>query len=334
MTRAETRVLMLSPDTTKKDVHRVVRTVAPTATFAAALGDVDADAAWDLVVLDYAALPPDDRSAALARFAGSGAARAGDGDPGPPGSRHVLVQMGAEDKDDLATLFDRHGLTNILAKSGELEAEDLLVTLQKILRGDVFGTEKYFGWAAETMTMTATKASERHAIIEAAATFAERAGATGRFVEAFRGACDELVTNALYDAAVDRQGARRFAHCRRTEEVILDAGEEVVVRFCADGRRVGIGVVDPFGSLEASTVVRYLGKCFRRGQDQVDEKEGGAGLGLYYVLEGLSQFVVNVEPGKRTEVVGLLDVRHRYKDFATKAKSFNVFVQPSKTERS
>jgi hypothetical protein len=312
-----TRLLLLSPDASK-DVLRVVRTVAPAATFAASLAEVDAAAAWDLVVVDYAALPVADRAAALTRFSAG----------------HVLVQMGAEEKDDLATLFDRYGLTNILAKSGELEAEDLLVTLQKILRGDVFGTDKYFGWAAETATMTATKASDRHAIIDAAAVFAERAGAAGRFVEAFRGACDELVTNALYDAAVDEHGARRFAHRRRTEEVELAAGEEVVVRFCADGRRVGIGVVDPFGSLDASTVVRYLGKCFRRGQDQVDEKEGGAGLGLYYVLEGLSQFVVNVDAGKRTEVIGLLDVRHRYKDFASKAKSFNVFVQSSPRERT
>jgi hypothetical protein len=92
------------------------------------------------------------------------------------------------------------------------------------------------------------------------------------------------------------------------------------------GSRIGLAVRDPFGSLKVGTITRYLGKCFRGGDDQVDTKEGGAGLGLYWVFEALSHFVVNVQVGVSTETMGLLDVKGRYRDFVRRGKSFNVFV--------
>ena len=36
--------------------------------------------------------------------------------------------------------------------------------------------------------------------------------------------------------------------------------------------------------------------------------------------------VINLKPGRATEILGLIDVRGTYKDFATRGKSFNVFV--------
>ncbi|RYG65777.1 hypothetical protein EON77_18135 [bacterium] len=96
--------------------------------------------------------------------------------------------------------------------------------------------------------------------------------------------------------------------------------------LCCDGRRLGVAVRDPFGSLRADTVLDYLTRCFRRGPDQIDAKEGGAGLGLYFTFEALSHFVINVSPGRATEMIGLLDVSGTFKDFARRGKSFNMFV--------
>ena len=89
---------------------------------------------------------------------------------------------------------------------------------------------------------------------------------------------------------------------------------------------MAISVCDPFGSLTRERLLQYLSKCFRKGDDQVDTKAGGAGLGLYYVFECLSHFIVNIHPGKRTEMIGLIDVRKGYKEFSAMNKSFNVFM--------
>lgn len=310
--RAES-ALLVGDRAALKDMARIARAALPDVRVVEDLHD-EAATGCDLVVVDYDALPSDARDEVFTRFA----VQQRDG--------RLLLYMGGAQRTELATLFARHALTHLLARSGDLDGEELLVTVQKILRRDVFGLEKYFSWGAEQERVTLTRASERFAAIKAAAAFAERKGAQRRFVELFETAADELITNALFNAPTDDDGERCFAHLSRTEEVVLPAGKEVQAVFCTDGRRLGISVQDPFGSLEAETVVAYLGKCFRKGSDQVDDKQGGAGLGLYYLFEMLSQFVVNIRPGERSELIGIIDIRGRYRDFSDRPKSFNVFL--------
>jgi hypothetical protein len=252
----------------------------------------------------------------------------------------VLLMTGKVDRKALASLFGEHGLSNVLARDGDVDAEELLVTTEKILRGDVFGLDKYFAAGSTRREIVVKSSEQRDNILSETRDFALAIGAQGRFAELFCSACDELVTNALYNAPVDRAGARRFAQLSRTVQVNLDAGEEAKVTLISDGRRVGISVLDKFGSLEPNTITQYLAKCLRRGDDQVDDKEGGAGLGddqvddkeggaglgLFYVFEAVSHFVVNIEPGRRTETIGLLDISRRYKEFVSRPKSVNIFV--------
>ena len=64
-----------------------------------------------------------------------------------------------------------------------------------------------------------------------------------------------------------------------------------------------------------------------RGGDQIDQKDGGAGLGLYYIFESLNHLIVNVAPNRRTEMIGLMDISGTFRDFAERPKSLNVFIQ-------
>jgi hypothetical protein len=284
--------------------------VAPTLQ-AAPPGDVD------LVVACYDALGPGGAAELLRRYQ-------------PLRSRgRVLLFVGAVDRQALATLFGEHGLSNLLANSGDLDQQDLRVTTAKMLQGDVFGIDRYFPPGTSRRVLAVHSSAQRDEILQAARDFALSAGAQARFADLLCNACDELVTNALYNAPVDDRGAPRFAHLSRTQAVELTLPERVDVTLAADDKEMGIAVVDPFGSLKVPTITQYLGKCLRRGSDLVDEKEGGAGLGLFYVFEAVSHFVVNLQAGVRTEMIGLLDLRGRYKDFVQRPKSFNVFVAPS-----
>ena len=119
---------------------------------------------------------------------------------------------------------------------------------------------------------------------------------------------------------------RSFAHVPRNVHVELYGGEEIDVKLCCDGQKLGVSVTDPFGSLTEERVLGYLAKSFRKGPDQVDKKPGGAGLGLYYVFDALSHFVINIEAGKRTEMIGLIELTTTFRDYALRAKSFNIFV--------
>jgi signal transduction histidine kinase len=268
----------------------------------------------DLLVVDYDALSAEDRARYIREL--SVARR----------SAPVLLVSSRRCREDFVPLFAGHALTNLLAKDGEVDAGDLIVTTQKLLRRDIFGLEKYFAWGVEPLVEEATRSSDKERILRWAEVYLKSIDVRARFAELFYSVVEELVTNAIYNAPVNGAGERRYAHFPRTQEVALEPGEQVEVRLCCDGRRLGVAVSDPFGSISQEQVLDYLAKCFRRSSDQVDTKPGGAGLGLFYVFQALSHMVINIRPGERTEVIGLIDIGGSYKDFAGKPKSFNIFV--------
>lgn len=265
---------------------------------------------FDLLMANYDALDAEDRAHLLGMTRGP----------------RMLMISGGTPQQDLSRLFDSQVLTNLVARNDEVDPDDLIVTVQKLLRGDIFGIEKYFIWGVEPRTMKLNSSSQKSEALRSAEAYATEIGVRTRLVTLLCSVADEFITNAIFNAAVDADGKSRYSHLARNQEVVLQDHEAVELKLICDGRRLGISVADPFGSLTRERLLGYLAKCLRKGNDQIDNKPGGAGLGLYYVFESLSHFVVNISPGKRTEMIGLIDVRGSYKDFAMRHKSFNVFM--------
>lgn len=268
-----------------------------------------------LVVASYDCLAPEER----APFFGSLASLRESG--------RLLLYTTEGDRQNLLALLGRWGLTNVLAGEKALVRGELLTTVQKILRQDIFGIEKYMAWAAWSVSFTITKSADRTVALDLACQFTDHLQLSRRFAEPIRTIADELVANAIYDAPTDPEGQPRHANTPRTEAVSLKAGEVVEMTLSADKDKVGLAVRDPFGSLTPWTVQRYLAKCFRGGPDQVDQKVGGAGLGLFQSFEAVSHFVVNVSVGRQTEVIGLVNISGTAKELAASGKSFNIFVE-------
>src|SRR5262249_51241794 len=97
--------------------------------------------------------------------------------------------------------------------------------------------------------------------------------------------------------------------------------------FACDGDYIGIAQIDPFGALTQDTVVGYLTRCLAKGPDQIEDKSGGAGIGLYRVFKSLSKFIINIYPGRRPEVIARIDPRLTMKKFKQFPKSFHIFVR-------
>lgn len=305
------RILLISG--ADKEVRRIapilraMGTQMETRTSLREAGDLET---YDLLMANYDALDVEDRAYLLRMTRGP----------------RMLMISGGTPQDDLSRLFGSQVLTNLVARNEEVDPDDLIVTVQKLLRGDIFGIEKYFIWGVEPRSMTLNSSSQKSEALRSAEDYATQIGVRSRLVTLLCSVADEFITNAIFNAAVDADGKSRYSHLARTHEVVLQDHEAVELKLICDGRRLGISVADPFGSLTRERLLGYLAKCLRKGSDQIDDKPGGAGLGLYYVFESLSHFVVNISPGKRTEMIGLIDVRGSYKDFAMRHKSFNVFM--------
>jgi hypothetical protein len=243
------------------------------------------------------------------------------------GNPKFLALVRSRGTERLRALFER-SMSNFLGvgDEGELDPGELTATVRKILSGDVFGLDKYMAPGARTLRFEVLSSRQKVEVILAAEAFAVEAGCHRQVAEGFATAIDEALTNALYNAPVNGDGRPLYAHHPRT--VPVDLGPSLVVRIelASDGRRLGMASIDPFGSLSPAVVLDYLSRCFAQRAYAPLDASGGAGLGLYQLFHLVQHFVINVAPGRRTEVIGLLEIGPSFKRFAMKPKSFNLFV--------
>jgi len=264
-----------------------------------------------LVVLDYDSLR-DDASVHLTKIEEAEI---------PPA---VLILTASKEKADLISLLSHKVLTNLFAKNTDLKATELIVTVQKIITNDIFGIDKYLTWGVDVHEETIVS-SAKEASVDRLQDYLRSIGINRRLAELARSVADEFLMNAIYSAPVDQAGIQKYADHDRTTPLTLGPGEELIFRYGCDGHYLAISVEDKFGRLQRDTVLYYLRKCFMKGDDQIDEKAGGAGLGLFQAFKSLNHLVINVASRRRTEMIGTMDVSGTYKDFAQQPKSLHLF---------
>jgi hypothetical protein len=245
-----------------------------------------------------------------------------------PGKRPRIVVAGELPEDTFRALIERHELSHVMTWQGEAGERDLRVTLAKLLTKDFFGIQHYFTDAADggnPARFQVSSATQRDELLDWVRDYAAECRVRSRLLDVLLVATDEMITNALYNAPTDGQGNHPYAQLSRAVPVTLDASTHVEIELRCDGQRLGISTRDPFGSLKPAVVHASLRRCFDKPEPRPGST-GGAGLGLYLLLGSLSQLVFNVAPGRRTEVIGLLELRSQTRTQAP-GKSFNLFVE-------
>lgn len=139
---------------------------------------------------------------------------------------------------------------------------------------------------------------------------------------------DEMITNAIYNAPVDKDGNKLYQHRDRKECVVLSDKQAGTLSYAVDDRKIYLSVKDPFGSLTKERLLTYLGKCFKEDHVYVENKAGGAGIGLHKILRMSHNFVVNIDPGKYTEIISCISLNASQQNQET--ASMDLFVKGKK----
>lgn len=204
---------------------------------------------------------------------------------------------------------------------------DLTAVLARALGRAPFGIQTQLPWGARTIEYAIASSDEKPRVFAHIERFMADIGMRGRLVEHAKALADEMLMNAIYDAPVDRAtGRAKYADRSRAEHVMLAPTERPSFSFGSDGQRLVMGISDPFGALTAATLKRYIRKGVRRGDDQIDRKEGGAGLGLFLLFEGLNSILVNIDPGRQTEFIGVINIRGSVRESRVTPKAFSVLT--------
>jgi len=216
-----------------------------------------------------------------------------------PGATDRLLLVGsASTLDAIEPLVrERRAIWTVAPSIATLDTADLAALL-----GEASGSSTLARRAPSRCALHVRASSERHAAVEAARAFAGECGAGASAVSRLGAAVEELLSNALYHAPVDRHGGRRFAAVERTQPVALAPGEVIEIELASDGARIGAVVRDPFGSLDHGAFFDALARGFGGRGDGRSRDSTGAGLGLSYTLGLVEGLRVEVHPGRTSEV--------------------------------
>lgn len=218
----------------------------------------------------------------------------------------VVVVGDDLDDDGLITLMVEAPVSHLVHDPRD---PDLGITSEKLATGDLFGLEKYLPAGTKVgERVIRSEGDKRHAIDEVSA-WAEAVGARRPVIHRLISVVDELLMNALRDSS---DGQRR-----------------AVLRWASDDDTLAISVGDPFGQLSQRDVIDHVRRARNeRGRPQPVTESEGAGLGLYLVLANVASLIVNVDPGRETEVVCLFDLaKSSHKGaIASGVRSLHVFA--------
>jgi CRP-like cAMP-binding protein len=200
---------------------------------------------------------------------------------------------------------------NVISRDPEDRAgtvKSLLTSLTKILHNDFFGLEKYLAWGTEVKSQAITKSADRQPTNDQMQEYFKTMGIRGTVIDRLQVAAEEMMMNAVYDAPQDATGKPKYNHLPRSMPVDLHEREFPTFKFGSDGNMLAISVTDPFGGIDRNLIAKYIKSCYEGNAGSLNTGKGGAGRGLHQILESCDFTIFNVQPGKKTEVIGLFDI--------------------------
>lgn len=217
-------------------------------------------------------------------------------------------------------------LSNIVARSDTdrtFTVKNILTTVTKLITGDIFGAEKFLSWGVEVSSRTITTSIGRQESVEEVRRYFGDLGVSSHLLSRIALVTEELMTNAIFDAPLDGDGAPKYNFRPRNLGVILEPHEYATLRFATDGILAAVSVEDPFGALARSTIIEYLDRCYKGNFKAPDERKSGGGIGTFQMMEAADLVVYNIRPKRRTEVIALFALGSESR--TRTGKSFHFF---------
>jgi hypothetical protein len=297
----------------KRTLRRTLQAAGSDVRFLESVDAVEAGSVpIDMIVLDHQARVDSDLSKLKATL----------------GDQARIIILGESlQEDEVLTLLHENSLNHVITDGKDPDEDELVVTSVKLFKGDLFGLEKYLAWGVTVHELEIADYDEKRQAIQRATDFARDAGGRRQVVARIETVADELLMNALYDAPAVRYGVRPRIGTKARGSVGPLGGERAKLRYACDGRHFALSVQDNYGELKKNVLLDHVARArAERGNPKVaTEAGGGAGLGLYFVLASVTRFIANIEPGVRTEVICMFDMKATGREQEGYARSLHIF---------
>lgn len=235
-----------------------------------------------------------------------------------PNLEKTIVLSNLKDEENILDLVCSKAIPHIIGVNGSRLKEELLFTLKDFQDKNFWGIERFLKHQKihTTHFYTSTDLNDKIKDLVEHVQFEGFFSSPGEYIQTI---VNELVTNAIFNAP-NANSSRD-----RTTPMSLSKDEMVTFKIGRDDDYLVLSVEDTFGSL---TMDRFKKSLKRSAEEKTPEnKRGGAGLGLYLVYQYTNQLFINIAPGKKTEVICLLDRSKRYKNYRERITSFHLYQE-------
>lgn len=226
-----------------------------------------------------------------------------------PAVRIVVINETSDKRQALETIQSHH--VEHLVSTDSASEEILFATLNKLLLGQYFGIKKYLLWGADPKSWMIRSSEEKVKVISGIREIARQVNCHPRILDLLVGAVDEMIINALYRPL--ESGGRE--------------GHPVTIECGSDGRLLAVAVIDEHGLFKDEDMFRGLGQALIHEQQGIPQEAKHANLGFRIMLSALTQLAINVDPGKRTEIIGIVDLRKSLRDYRQAVPSVGLFTK-------
>lgn len=203
---------------------------------------------------------------------------------------------------------------------------EVITTLQKLIKSDIFGVEKYLKGGSNVIIKEVVSPSSRDQLNSEVMEYANSHKIGSYRSKLAFSISEELLMNATYDA-LSAAGVTKYGDLRENPTTTLDPEHRSLLQYACDGEIFAISVKDPFGLLKREKYYQYLKKVLSRDDSTkiIDTKKGGAGLGLFKILFSSHSLICNVQDNKFTEMIAIIDLNSKVKDFSRMTRSIHFF---------
>ena len=207
-----------------------------------------------------------------------------------PGIKTALITD--YDVDSYIRFALEEDITNIIVKTSPFNVDELFRTVDNLITGEnIFGLENYLkpGSKLEHRVIEGTSDLDRVRegllkMVEDREEFISERGNSLRMI------FEEIASNAIYHA----HGYDKL------HEVTLEEGEKVDVFYGLDCDKFGFSVLDRSGKLSKEIVLKKILRAMSK-----DGVFDFSGRGLFLTRNFSDRVIVNIQPGKSTEIIVL-----------------------------
>ena len=225
----------------------------------------------------------------------------------PSSSRMVVINEGGDRTQALHTINE--GQIQHFVPFQEGSDQVLFATLNKLLLGEYFGMQKYLQWGVHPRSWVVQGKSDKETALCGIREIAEEVHCHPRIADLLVAAVEEMLINAMYHL--------RDESSEGPSSVTLECG--------TDGRQLAVAVIDEHGLFRNDNLFRAVGAALQHEREGLPEGRSTASLGFRIMLLCLSQLVVNVSPGRCTEIIGIVDLRQSLAEYRRTAPTLGLF---------